>query len=518
MRDFLASGSEALVLRGERIGLSRYSEMREAELRSWARRLETGAVRFTAGGALEVDARAWPPASYAWIEGPTPSTPFFSFHPSIQGLRRLFVWHGDVAPPGAPADVRTMARHAYVGAALAALAPVAGTLEELSIRIQTKLRDDRRRLPQGAAREAIAAGLRRLTALRSLDLADCIGVSGELLMEVGPAVLGGLRSLRVAQHVEHGRSGDGEARAAAQRSLAFAIARRCPLLEELRVAFHCPSGAAPSTRRPSRPLPASPPRLDARVYGLSQLASAHLETLELDTHYADEQPAPLLYDVASIKSLQNLTLLGKFSDWAALAMAPNLRSLSLGTPERSCELPAGCLAVLPALPALERLSVHLIGYSSGAIAASLRALAAVLASAPFLRSLVVSVCDGLRANALDPAYAPDRALAPAAAAFLHAARDTLEEYDREAVYPTTDESSALAACTRLRRASLTLAVPASAVAASAEGLAALAPLASMAARPAPAPGDLVLARGPRDASDWGATRALLGGRWRLEEA
>eukprot|EP00741_Cyanophora_paradoxa_P014800 tig00020824_g14277.t1 len=526
MREVLAATEfDALVLRGQRIGLSRYRDLPEAELRSWARRVRSGALRIAAGGAVELDMYVWrtedaEPGSTAhtisssfWM--PEPARPFLSFASSLQGLRRFVAWHGDVVPSteGESRETRANARHAYAGALLAALAPVAGTLEELSVRLQT---DEQRNLPQGAAREAIAAGLRRLTALRSLDLAGCVGFSAELLDEVAPA-LGGLRSLRIA-HCDPDGSLPPDQATASRVAFAAAVERLCPDLEELRATFGGarPWGNAGEALCDSVVVPLCRlPRLRAlslhvsHLLALPEIASPRLEELEIeaDTLGMYYGSSSLLADVASIESLRTLVLVGDFQDWHTLATTAQIRSLSLGP----CEPYDECFAVVARLPALERFSVHFTSYTPARLTTSLAALAAALPSGPpSLRSLLLTFSF--------PGALPfrDAAFQVALTAVLRAAKDTLEEYDRDMVHPSVQESEALAACTRLRRASLTLAEPAAAAAASAERLAALAPLASMAARPAPAPGDLVLARGPGDESDWGAIRPLLGDRWRLE--
>eukprot|EP00741_Cyanophora_paradoxa_P020516 tig00000227_g19803.t1 len=62
LREVLASTEfDALVLRGRRIGLSRQLGVREAELESWAQRLQSGVLRLAAGGALEVVMHMWRP-------------------------------------------------------------------------------------------------------------------------------------------------------------------------------------------------------------------------------------------------------------------------------------------------------------------------------------------------------------------------------------------------------------------------------------------------------------------------
>eukprot|EP00741_Cyanophora_paradoxa_P003675 tig00000093_g3572.t1 len=538
MRDALRSEEvSALVLRGSRLGLSRYRDVREAELRSWARRLKSGAMRLAAGGALEIDLLR----SQRCVESagatddsriqfsfwaPSPTRPFLSFVSCIQGLRRFVAWHGDVAPSSSTANeaAQTTARHTYVGALLKALAPAAGTLEELSIRLQTERVIDRRRLPDGAPRKAIVAGLKRLTALRSLDLADCVGFSGKLLEEVGPA-LGGLRSLRIAHRdvdpYPRGPHEFGERLAAPQEAFACAIEKTCPLLEELRVVLHmlvnhwmqpvAPAALAALCRLPRLRTFA----IKTNIWALPEFASRSLETLEVDALYDDERStANLLRDIAGIESLRHLTLRGNFTGWPNLASAKQLRSLSLRLPRDNYvyhtdyALPREALGALRSLTSLERLSVHVAGDLAETLAGTLSRLAAVLPALPALRSLRLDVTV---AEPLGPALAA--ASAAAAAALIRAAKGTLEEYHRDEVEPALAECAALAACTRLRRASLTLAGAAAAAASGA--LAALAPLAAMAARPAPAPGDLVLARQIHDRSDWGAIRPLLGPRWAL---
>eukprot|EP00741_Cyanophora_paradoxa_P014812 tig00020825_g14289.t1 len=124
MRDALASIEfDALVLRGQRGGVSRYRDVPEAEstsravgrrrrrvcdgrrgvpkaeFRSWAQRVRSGALRLAAGGALEID--LWHPPQYEagsvagadsiqpsfWV--PEPARPFLAFASSLQGLRRF---------------------------------------------------------------------------------------------------------------------------------------------------------------------------------------------------------------------------------------------------------------------------------------------------------------------------------------------------------------------------------------------------------------------------------------------
>eukprot|EP00741_Cyanophora_paradoxa_P001247 tig00000473_g1204.t1 len=520
MREVLASIEyEGLILRGQRVGLSRYRDVGEAELRRWAQRVRSGAMRLAPGAALEVDMR--PPSRGIYRAeadkihfshwSPKPSKPFFSFVSSIQGLRRFVACHEDVAPNRQTVHTSTPAtktRHVYVAAVLKALAPVAGTLEELTIRLQTPHENDCRRLPQGAARKAIVEGLGRLTALRRLDLADCIGFSGKLLDEVAPA-LGGLRALRLAHREAEGYEEPDEY-ASSCRSLAFAVERLCPLLEELWAVFGCLSG---SWRLFDASALASLGRLPllrsftvrANYRTLPEFASTRLDTLELSTpKFSQDGPGlGLLRDAALIGSLRDLTLRGGFRDWTSFASAPKLlsqlRSLSL---LKAAEPNPVCLALLPRFSALERLSVGLSSFQC------FTALADALPAVPALRSLFLSVSTSSHRPESNQA-----AGRTAVAALLRAARDTLEEYDRDHLYPSMEESGALAACTRLRRASLTLAEPAELVAAG--NLHALAPLASVAARPAPARGDLVLARGLLDTSDWGAVGPLLGARWLL---
>eukprot|EP00741_Cyanophora_paradoxa_P014810 tig00020825_g14287.t1 len=525
---------DALVLRGQRIGLSRYRDLRESELRSWALRVRSGALRL-AGGALEID--LWRPSQsvtgpisdgvrYSFWPSkpfPSPAKAFLSFASSIQGLRRFVAWHGDIGPPGGSSS-----RHEYAGELLEALAPVAGTLEELSIRIQYSIIDERRRLPQMSDRSAIVAGLRRLTALRSLDLADCIGFSAELLDEVAPA-LARLRSFRLAGSAEFRNTvvifydREIEYVYTPPQALAAAVERLCPLLEELRIAFgnaYLDSDALePLCRLPNLRTVA----ISGRLHALPKFASSKLEELEIDTGTVGqyfEGPA-IGQDIEQIGSLRALSLYGSWRrapDWSSLFDTTALRSLTIGPPAsklpREIFEPApDCFALVPHLAALERLSVHFSTHPPPALAHSLATLASALPFAPSLRSLLVHVSFTYYASSaprLDPA------LGASAAALLRAAKDTLEEYDRDMVYPSVQESEALAACTRLRRASLTLAEPAWTVAESAAGLAALAPLASMAARPAPAQEDLVLLRDGGDFSNWGPVRARLGGRWRLE--
>eukprot|EP00741_Cyanophora_paradoxa_P001255 tig00000473_g1212.t1 len=240
---------------------------------------------------------------------------------------------------------------------------------------------------------------------------------------------------------------------------------------------------------------------------LPEFASTRLDTLELSTpKFSQDGPGlGLLRDAALIGSLRDLTLRGGFRDWTSFASAPKLlsqlRSLSL---LKAAELNPVCLALLPRFSALERLSVGLSSFQC------FTALAGALPAVPALRSLFLSVSTSSHRPESNQA-----AGRTAVAVLLRAARDTLEEYDRDHLYPSEEESGALAACTRLRRASLTLAEPAEAVAAG--NLAALAPLASVAARPAPARGDLELVRRSGDASDWGDRdlQPLLGARWLL---
>eukprot|EP00741_Cyanophora_paradoxa_P004902 tig00000849_g4757.t1 len=511
--------------------------MPEAELRQWAQRVQSGAVQLADGSVLEID--MWRPPgcilgtrsdrldSSLWNPKP-PSKPFLSFVSSIQRLRRFLVWHGDVhvesqmnafwrmaqgRRPGDAAlypetstDTHAKKRHAYVAGLLEALAPVAGTLEELSIRIQTADASERRRLPQGEEREAIVAGLRRLTALRSLDLADSIGASGELLLAVGSG-LGGLRSLRIAHHeMEYV---DSNAYSSSARSLAAAIELLCPLLEELRVTSRSRTG--PLEAASLAPLFRMPLLrafgLDAALSALPKFASSQLETLELAS-------TEFLHNVAQIDSLRTLTLLGSSYDWPSLASVGKLHSLSIGPRRDIPNLvfipPPGCLTLIPRLTSLERLSIQFSGSVPAHLAPALAALAEALPSAPSLRALSLTISKPVPHAVI----CRDPALSAAAAALVRAAKESLEEYIRDQLYPTREETAALAACMRLRRASLILAETAETVAA--EGLAALEPLATMAARPAPAPGDLVLVRCVGDLSEWGSVRPLLASRWRLE--
>eukprot|EP00741_Cyanophora_paradoxa_P020515 tig00000227_g19802.t1 len=456
--------------------------------------------------------------------------PFRSIIASIHGLRRFFAWHGDVVPH---ADTRarslqagTKTRHEYIGALLEALAPVAGTLEELSIRLQTIEVKDRQCLPRGPEREAIVAGLRRLTALRSLDLADCIGFSAELLDEIAPAIVR-LRSLRVSHfsvimrtNVWGYRSIDHSfpENASSQSDLASAIRRLCPILGELRVTF-VDAGALEALCGIDGLRTFG---IDGPVRALPEFASPRLEELEIVGYGRDEPAAALLHSIARIDTLRSLTLAGGLKGWMDFASATQLRSLNLAI--GPVELSPECLAALPHFTALERLSIDIhaglsqdrehLASSPGGLAAALTALAAALPSVPSLRSLLFVSPPSSHSVPLR-GFAGWR-LADAHASVLRAAKNTLEEYVREEMYPALEECTALAACTRLRRASLILAEPVGVVAASRRKLAALAPLASMAARPGPAPGDLVLARREGDESDWGAIRPLLGGRWRLE--
>eukprot|EP00741_Cyanophora_paradoxa_P021711 tig00000241_g20956.t1 len=548
LREVLAATEfGALVVRRERIGSHRFRDVEEEELRAWALRLQSGALRLAPGSSLEIDMWRQPVfCSGSYVDSispslwsPPPSKPFVSFVSSIQGLRRFVIWHGDVVSAGEAgqsASAAGAARHAYVGALLEALAPVAGTLEELSIRLQTRDARDRDRLPHGEARGAIVAGLRRLTALRSLDLGDCIGVSAELLKELWPA-LRGLRSLRISHN---GRADDPEEYVSSVTALASAVERLHPVLEELHVTFsrsfdateYTLSGrclAAIGRMRALRAL-----SLKARFFCFPEVASSSLESLALDSWnpsstlflVMDESgsvaPSSLFKGISRIENLQTLTLAGDFKNRKDLESLAKLRSLTLCPPRKDTgflerQYLPGCVAadLLPRLPALERLSLHFSWdprrSEAARLAASLEALAAALPSAPALRSLSVAVCCASPEELPQPELLAD--LSPAAAALLNAARDTLEEYDRELLYPSVEESAALAACTRLRRALLTLAVPAATAAA--EGLAALAPLASMAARPAPGPGSLVLDQ--LFESDWGALSALLEPLWRLED-
>eukprot|EP00741_Cyanophora_paradoxa_P021710 tig00000241_g20955.t1 len=548
LREVLAATEfGALVVRRERIGSHRFRDVEEEELRAWALRLQSGALRLA---SLEFD--LWRSAVFlqlslpGWIHpsllNPQPAKPFFSFASSIQGLRRFVVWHGDVVSAGEAgqsASAASAARHGYVGALLEALAPVAGTLEELSVRLQTRNPCDRDRLPEGEARGAIVAGLGRLTALRSLDLADCIGVSAELLKELWPA-LRGLRSLRIAhagREEEHSEDYYYSASA-----LASAVERLYPVLEELHVTFRlsydnpeyplsAPSLAAIGRMRALRAL-----SLKATLVSFPEVASPQLESLALDSwnrrnvYYGG---CTLFHDLSRLEGLRALTLAGDFQDWENFVPPAKLRSLTLcpsgdhtGFVDGEYLPPAEVACLLPRLAALERLSLHFRcdPPASGAphleLADSLEAFAAALPSAPALRSLSVAVSNASPYSRPPPE--PQPAVSAAAAALLTAARDTLEEYDRELLYPSEEESAALAACTRLRRALLTLAVPAATAAA--EGLAALAPLASMAARPAPGPGSLVLLQSlglgleglpVRGSLDWGPLRPLLAPRWRL---
>eukprot|EP00741_Cyanophora_paradoxa_P025523 tig00000383_g24629.t1 len=247
-----------------------------------------------------------------------------------------------------------------------------------------------------------------------------------------------------------------------------------------------------------------------------------------------------------MENLRTLALAGRFMTWPSPKSVPNLRSLSIGpcteeaAPGRVPPFAPDCLCLIRVLKfrALEELSVHLAGGVGGGGAAAAWGLGAlgVLGGAGGGRELGLDLSRPLLAlnRGLHGArrraprlrvlrLAVSGALAHATPAFgaaitslLRTAKNILVEYDRDLFCPASKESKALAACTRLRRASLTLAEPAAAVAANPEWLAALAPLAKMAAEPAPAPGALVLARRPGDESDWGAIRALLGDRWRLE--
>eukprot|EP00741_Cyanophora_paradoxa_P025522 tig00000383_g24628.t1 len=234
----------ALVLRGQRLGLSRYRDLRAAQLRWCSQRAEAGALRLAPGGSRALELDLWRPPGCRFSAGDArvhfslwspaePAKPLLAFASALQGLRRLVAWHGDVVPyawtdQALPLSQAMTARHAYVGALLAALAPVAGTLEELSVRLQTSRVDHRRGLPRGEEGDAIVAGLRRLTALRSLDLADCIGVSAELLDTLGQA-LGRLRSLRIAERNHDVHVGDLDH--GGREAFSTAIARLCPLLE-----------------------------------------------------------------------------------------------------------------------------------------------------------------------------------------------------------------------------------------------------------------------------------------------
>eukprot|EP00741_Cyanophora_paradoxa_P014817 tig00020825_g14293.t1 len=549
MRDALASIEfDALVLRGQRGGVSRYRDVPEAELRSWALRAQSSALRLAAGGALEVD--LWRPPFYEvgsvagadsiqpsfWM--PEPARPFLSFASSLQGLRRFVAWHGDVvAREERSAAASAKARHAYVGALLAALAPVAGTLEELSVRLQTAEVNDRHRLPLASSPGgcAITEGLRRLTALRSLDLADCIGFSADLLEQVAPA-LGGLRSLRIAHHFFPVMSlyqlPNQEKVKSFQRSFASAIRSLCPNLEELRVTFSSfPSNCSRNTNAAALAPLCSLPCL--RVFGLKasglsslpQFTSAHLESLEFDARSGYSNT--FLHDAARTSSVRDLALAGFGQALAvdflnAEKCAPlrsQLRSLSLGPTSGANDRPSKYdpppehLSRLPSFAALESLSLRLSSPFPHHLTAAADALAQALPSMPSLRSLRL----GISSSA--PNVDTFLSVAVSITFLLHVAKDILEEYDQDGLpmYPSVRQGEALAACARLRRAALTLAEPARLWASDfSDALAALGPLADMAADPAPAPGDLVLARREGDESDWGALRQLLGDRWRLE--
>eukprot|EP00741_Cyanophora_paradoxa_P022592 tig00000248_g21817.t1 len=185
-------------------------------------------------------------------------------------------------------------------------------------------------------REAIAAG--RLTALRSLDLADCVGSSAELLEEIGAGTRG-----RRSLGCDRWTSLDFEASAHS-----FASPRPSSACT--------PSSRSSSSGRGTRSRQPRPPRSAVAEAAappcgprLHEFASTRLENLEP----ASESHRHLL------ESLR----------WAGLAPATKLRSLSLGRHSSAfCDLypkareflpPAECFAVVPRLPALELLSIRL---------------------------------------------------------------------------------------------------------------------------------------------------------------